>query len=388
MTGRHIERYEDNGDPIYEEEGDPLKEMWKFMSAYNQDKYGAPRKKNETEIETKDRAFDYTEFSKRLYLARAELDITSSVLHLLTSVDETNPINLSILQHHDNNATASNSSADSEKRVFALKASFIANISKDLRSNAETLQFNRACEHKNICGILFSLRENYSCSLVRISTPEHIQVSLDYKELVPIIGINYCPSVLFKNSSDSSEQYNYRPPHLVSGEHLALVLQTPKGALKLLFQPKSEHIFRSILVELTDGLSNISYKCRFFNATVSSFSRELIDLDDNDITLCSEVIKLARNRTLFFNLVRQLATEAANFPQDVINVEDYLTSILIDSRFKLCISFVSESSMTSESENDSLENWCKTLLENYLSSSGNGIRWPEIREQIIHFYSN
>lgn len=379
MTGQ-LERYDDNGEPVFAPEGDHLKDLWKFISIYTQNKL-----ENSSKTSQEHREFDYTEFSKRLYLSRAELDVTSSVLQLLASEGENNTFNLSVVHHEASPEPfdLNKSGGDNpEKRILSLKTSFIASITKDLRSYVDSLTFDRTCEHRNICDILYLLREDFHCSLVRISNPDQIQVSLDYREFVPIIGINYCPSELFKNTSDS-EQYNYRSSHQILGDNMALVLQTAQGDLKLLFQPKSEHIFRVVLLEMKDLMSDKTYKVSLFKST-SLLNYGTIDLNLENIRDCHEYILLARNRTLLFNLMRQISKEASGFSQDTVIFEEYNSSIIIESRYSFSISFVNESDITdNDSQNEFLGSLCRELLSNYLSSSASTSSWANIREMIL-----
>ena len=69
-----IERYGENGEIFYADDGGPLKNLWKYMAIINNESGGLSEEKIK---------FDYNDFFKRLYLSRAELDVSNSVLELI-----------------------------------------------------------------------------------------------------------------------------------------------------------------------------------------------------------------------------------------------------------------------------------------------------------------
>ena len=192
-----IVRYGENGEIIYAPEGGPLKNLWKYMAVINND--------TSNEESVKEIPFDYNEFFKRLYLSRAELDVTNSVLQLLLGEGDRN-ISLEAIHHDNVDESKENISSATSLR---LTTEFVKEISRDLRRSSEALGNNRREEHEIISSVLLALREKFRWNLVRISSVDQVQVTLDYQEATPIIGVDYSPLVLFKSPSSREQQYNY-----------------------------------------------------------------------------------------------------------------------------------------------------------------------------------
>lgn len=355
-----VERYGENGEIIYAVEGGPLKNLWKYMSFIN----------NETREELKEEQvkFDYNEFFKRLYLSRAELDVTNSVLELLLKEgietgDHNDNVNSNIsieAIQHENDLGDFNIN---NTKGFGVKMGYLKEISKDLRKTSEFLSKNREEEHEIVSNVLLELREKFRWNLVRISNPEQqVQVTLTGN---PIIGIDYSPKVLFKNGLKGEPQYNYN--FQVGHENLALVYGHD---LNLLFQ--SKHLEKSTVFSIKNLKTQESSSIILYNQKFKSKTNFLNLLE------WDEALKEARNQSIALNILNLLTLEASKYPQDQVLLEGTNLKIVIENTLEL--------SFTDDEPQGKFENFAqniyKQLLSNYFSSSGKELKWEQVRNTI------
>lgn len=377
-----IERYGENGEIIYAAEAGPLKNLWKYMAIINE-------KEEAVERVVERSTFDYNEFFKRLYLSRAELDVTNSVLQLLLKEGDGN-ILLEAIQHENNGED--NKEKITTNTCLGLKMEFLKEISKDLRASSDSLSENRREEHEIVSGVLLGLREKFRWNLVRILSAEQVQFTLDS---VPIIGIDYSPLALFKdscfkNGKDSSlqkagehqqnqqpqpqsqPQYNYNLH--IGSENLALVLRGGEsGDLSLLFQ--SKHLEKSVIFSvknLKTGSKNSTILFQKFNQI----------LNNSNLSIWNEVLGKARNQSICLNIMKLLSQEASKYPQDRVSYDEQsFLKIIIENNFEISMTFTSEDACEDVNDDGISVDVYKKLLFNYLSSSGRELKWDTIRRE-------
>ena len=367
-----VERYNEQGEPIYSIEGGPLKNLWKKMAIINQISL-----KNSNSIVNE--KFDYNEFFKRLYLSRAELDVTNSVLQLLLGENDGDNINLSCL-HYDNktkNFNGDKSAMSSVRSVYNIKFSLINEVSADLRKSVESLLLNRKEEHVIISDILLKLREIYRWSLVRISSPEQIQVQLDYQEMVPTIGIDFNPLSIFKDQT-GREQHNYKPHHQIDSENLALAVRNKLGDLSLLFQQKINYRMLSI----SAGLKN----CKTGNESRVILYRpapdDTIKYCNNNLSEWNNNLADARDRAICLNIMKLLANEASSISKDQVDFDPKNLSIRLSEGILFTINFMEK--CPNESHSTVAYETYYSLLHEYLCNSGKSVNWELIRVKILN----
>lgn len=372
-----VERYDEQGEPIYAIEGGPLKHLWKNLAIINE----VDLKKKETPTEIN---FDYNEFFKRLYLSRAELDVTNSILQLLLGETDGGDINISCV-HHENEITRrdneKSSTISSAQHIYLLKNSLLAEVSKDLKLNAESLAKDRKEEHEIISEILLKLRENYRWNLVRISNSEQIQVLLDYKEMSPIIGIDFSPLSLFKDQS-SREQHNYKHHYQIGSESLAIVVRHKSGNLALLFQQKLN--YRKLAASVC--LKNLKTGKESRTILFKPASQDLLKYSIDNLSGWNSQLLDARDRTTCLNIMKLLANEASVIPNDHVDFDPKNLRISLNDEILFTINFT-ESSVVEEIDAVSAFDTYNVLLKEYISSSGSNANWCSLRLKILNLIS-
>lgn len=376
-----VERYGETGEIICAVDGGPLKNLWKYMSLIN----------NENEMEElKEETvkFDYNEFFKRLYLSRAELDVTNSVLQLLLKDgvgDDSKNISIDAI-HYETDFRENINPLTS----FGVKMEILKEISKDLRKTSDSLFNNRRKENEIVSNILLELREVFRWNLTRISNLEQ-QVQVTLETSTPIIGIDYSPQVLFKTCL-KGEQYNYNLQ--IGNENLALVLCEGKSEdLSLLFQ--SNHLEKSTFF----SFKNIKTGRKSSRILYKKLESKI--LSSSEISKWDEVLREARNQSIALNILKLLSQEAEKYPQDQVLIEEMNLKIVIENTFELSIgsSFggfdgcdgCEVDSHQTEADNHKTVINCETeaeniylkLLLNYFSSSGRELNWERIRKDLI-----
>ena len=366
-----VERYDENGEPISVIDGGPLKHLWKYLSIISEN--------DQLKLDQIIEKFDYTEFFKRLYLSRAELDVTSSILELLLKEEVSDDaISLNIIHHESQ--LRSQYEFESDKMIFEMKNSFLKDISKDLKSSSEALRANRTSEHDMVGKVLLELRESFHWNLVRICTMDQVQINIEYQEMSPIIGIDYSPMALFKDSS-SLEQYNYKSSHQIHGDNLALILRHNSGSLSLLFQSKIGILERTAVLTVIDLETN--HKSNYI-----LFEKSLLNMIElNTTSTLNDWNKLlidARNRVICFNIMKLISTSASKYPQDIIDFSSFSTTVDIESKFQISIKFLLNADVV-DSKNLFNGN-CQIyniMLKEYLCSSGSNVNWGNIRSRLL-----
>lgn len=368
-----VERYDDQGEPIYAIEGGPLKHLWKNLAIINE----IDLKEGDSSAGVK---FDYNEFFKRLYLSRAELDVTNSILQLLLGETEGSDINISCV-HHDNEISGNigKSTMSSAQHIYLLKNSLLAEVSKDLKLNAESLTKDRKEEHEIISGILLKLRENYRWNLVRISSSEQIQVHIDYQEMSPIIGIDFSPLSLFKDQS-SREQHNYKHHHQIGSESLAIVVRHKSGDLVLLFQQKLNYRKLTASIYFKNLKTCKESRVILFKPACEDFVKYYVD----NLSEWNSHLLDARDRSICLNIMKLLANEASIIPNDHVNFDPKSLSICLKDEMIFTISFteISEEEIYSVTAS----NTYIALLKEYLSSSGSNVSWSTLRLKLLNSF--
>ena len=377
-----VERYDENGEAIFATEEGPLKNLWKYLSIINETGF------NDTLIVEGDK-FDCNEFFKRLYLSRAELDVINSVLKLLLKEGDCT-ITLEALPHENVEITMTSKFPlkPTNQVIYGLKRSFLREISKDLKDNSDNLKKNREQEHVTITGILLKLREEYRWNLVRLSSPDQIQVTLNYQEMTPVIGIDYSPSTLFKDITTNSEQRNYKLSHQIGSESLALVVRNKEGKLILLFQSRTQE--ENIVIKLNNLVNGEENQSILLKK--GQFSIELNEENDN-LNEWNEALKQSRNRLICQNIMKLLIDEIERFPMDTAIYEEKMTKIIIEEGMELTMKMINDNddnitdniniiNNINNNEN-SIVNIYFNLLREYLSSSGKQVNWKNIRAKLI-----
>lgn len=367
-----IERYDEQGEPVHEIEGGPLKHLWKNLSIINE----VDLEKGDSSKEIK---FDHNEFFKRLYLSRAELDVTNSILQLLLGETNGGDIKISCV-HHDNEIienASDKSSISSAQHIYLLKSSLLSEVSKDLKLNAEAMAKDRKEEHKIITEILLKLRENYRWNLVRVSNSEQIQVHLDYQELSPIIGIDFNPLSLFKDQS-SREQYNYKHHHQIGSESLAIVVRHKSGDLVLLFQQKPNYRKLTASACVKNLKSGKESRVVLFKSATEDIIKYYADnLGEWNLQLLD-----ARDRTICLNIMKLLANEASAIPNDHVDFDYKSLYICVNDSIELTIKFTE--SLADEVDSVAAFDAYNSLLKDYLSNSGSNVNWSTFRLQLLN----
>jgi hypothetical protein len=375
-----MERYDENGEIIYTVDGGPLKNLWKFMSLIENDTKGS-------KVEAI--KFDYNEFFKRLYLSRAELDVTNSVLQLLIKEGENfvadSNISIEEIHHEENENELSNFNIDN-LNSFGVKLEILKEISNDLRKTVDSLSKNRQEEHFTVSNVLLELRDKFRWNLIRISNLEQqvqVQVTLEIGSSI-IIGIDYSPQVLFKDrykNSKGEAQYNYNL-QIGNENNLALILQSKAGDLLLLFQ--SKHLENS----KTFSIQNLKTGQKNSKLLYQKFESMTCPLN---ICKWDEALKEARNQSIALNIFKLLSQEAGKYPEDQVQVlyEEMNLKIVIEDCFELSISNEDEVVEVGDNLNSDYKtnyfdagNIYKKLLLNYLSSSGRELNWDQVRNEI------
>ena len=368
-----VERYDEQGEPIFALEGGSLKQLWKHLAIINE------INTNEG-VEAVTEKFDYNEFYKRLYLSRAELDVTNSIIQLLLGEADDNNINLSCVQHENETNFANNEKVgmSSTQSVYLYKHSLIKEVSKDLRMNAESLAKNRREEHEVTSKLLLKLREKYRWNLVRISNSEQIQVHIDYQVMIPIIGIDFSPLTLFKDQS-SREQYNYKLHHQIGCESIALVVRSKSG-LGLLFQQK----MNSRQLTISACVKNLKTGAESKAILFKPFPYEIVKYFGENLSDWHSHLMDARDRELCLNIMKLISIEAALIPKDHVDYNLKNLNIYLNDEISFSINFTDSfqddnvSTLPSELYN--------LLLKEYIINHGNSVNCRSIRSEILENY--
>lgn len=370
-----VERYDESGEPIYAADSGPLNNLWKYLAIIN-DQSAIKLNPQSSKI------FDYNEFFKRLCLSRAELDMTNSVLQLLLQEanNEATGTNISIDAVHHEEDHKTNTEGLS-KTIYGHKTALLKEIGDELTASSRTLQKNRTEEHEIVSGVLLELREKFRWNLVRISAAEQIQVSVDYQETTPIIGIDYSPYALFKDSKSNREQYNYKSYNQIGSESLAMIMREKTGKLGLLLQSKSRLFMGNVRVSLKDLTTGDIHS----GVLYESFSAgNIFDYSNAEgLNGWDTILKEARNRLLFNHVMISLASEASKYPQDLVEFNELCCKIQIQDKWVFAMEIASAENNTEISNSELPLNIYKTLLMNYLTSLGREINWTDSRNEII-----
>lgn len=373
---RTIERYDEEGKAIYANKDGPLKDLWKIMAVIN------PIENRE--VVEANSVFDNNEFFKRLYLSRAELDVTSSVLQLLLK-ESASEISLQTAykgkekQFYYQNLE--NNENDSGRFIYDFKNSLVKEIANNLRSSANLVRADRICEHETVAEILLNLREKHRMVLIRISSQDQIKLNLNYAEAIPIILIDFSPYTLFKDFS-SREQRNYKSPDQISYENLALVIQEASGKLKLLFQSRLQYIDRSFIVgfkNLSTGIFHEIYVC-------DGVFNKILEIEGINTEPWAKSLKLSRDRFICFLIMQQVLQESSEFPQDNLVHDQISLKITIDSFLEFYLMFKTDekiSDLKSESINLVLSKIYCSLMHEFLNTSGQSVNWKNIRQELL-----
>ena len=377
---RTIERYDKEGTPIYSNKEGPLKDLWKFLAITN------PIESNEV-LEASS-VFDNNEFFKRLYLSRAELDVTSSVLQLLLNEsagdislqaahkEKEKQINLQNFEQNEN---------DSERLIYNFKNSLIKEIANNLRSSANVVRADRLCEHETVAEILLNLREKHRMVLLRISSHDQIKANLNYSEAIPIILIDYSPYTFFKDFS-SREQRNYKSSDQISYENLALVIQETSGKLKLLFQSRLQYIEKSFIV----GLKNLSTGIRNEIIVCDGVFNKILEIEGSTTERWAHALELSRDRFICFLIMQQVLQESSEFPQDNLVHDQFSLKITIDSCLEFFLMFKTDEKIT-DFKSGSIDlvssNIYCSLMHEFLNTSGQSVNWKNIRQELLSAFN-
>lgn len=367
-----VERYDENGAPIYGSDSGPLNNLWKHMAIINEQ---LADNNNLSSVNS----FDYNEFFKRLYLSRAELDITNSVLQLLLQDASVQADNIAIEAiHHEEEQKITLNPETSRKIVYGLKTALLKEIANELMVSSQTLWNNRNEEHDIVSGVLLKLREKFRWNLVRISAAEQVQVNIDYQEMTPIIGIDVSPYVLFKDSKSNCEQYNYRPSHQIGGDSMALILRKTTGQLCLLLQSKLNVFAGNVQVGIKDLATGKVDTCVLYEHLSSGNLFEFSA--DTGLQEWNAVLEEARNRIIFVNIMKVLASETSKYPQDILDLTDLKCKIQIQDKCEFWIQISTETAEATNSE--APMDIYRSLLKSYLASSGKKIDWAKSRHEL------
>lgn len=363
----NIERYDEMGEPVYSKDGGPLKNLWKFKALINEEN----DQKEGGQVAEK---FDYNEFFKKLYLSRAELDVTNSIMQLLLKEVNGN-ISLNAIHHEYSLNEQHDNVNNSDKKVFELKNRFLKEISADLKSTSRNLMKNRTEEHETIYNVLIELREKYHWILVRISTIEQILVNFDYQEMTPIFAIDFSPASLFKDSS-FSEQYNYKLSHQISGENLALILRDKCGGLRLHLQSKLCIFDHHVIMGLKNCESGEQFNYVLFEKKLSK------TVPFETLDKWNDLLFDARNRLICLNVMKILSSSASKFPTDSVNFSNLELNISIQSKWEINIKFQSDCELVKNFKREIPEAY-KYFLNDYLRTFGKDVNWAEFRNQLL-----
>lgn len=384
---RTLERYDEAGQPIFAPECGELKNLWKFMEDSNA--FNSWNEKNSVNTTN----FDYNEFFKRLYLSRAELDILGSVLQLFLNSGSNEEIKLELVKRElqENKPISSMSEVDlcGDARILAIKASHLTALEQDVLGYAKQLRKNRNEESVVLLNILMRGVELYRWKLLRISSPDHIQLSLDYQEANPIIAIDYSPALLFKDSESHSEQYNYKQSHQISGDNLALVLRDNRGQISLLLQSKRRILHGSVIISLKNIDTNTAIQFTLFSS--NTFIRNINYSSANSLEQWDNVLSEARNRIICSNIMTLLFHEANT--DSCVNTffsPDKHLKLILESNQELSFTVGScDDQIVSSLETDStLKDLYDVLVSQYLNSSGKSVGWLNIKQIFSNLNSN
>lgn len=368
-----IERYDEQGAPVYAPERGPLENLWKFMSIINPPVTSAS-------TSAAGETFDYNEFFKQLYLSRAELDVTSSVLEILLTPpsNDTETIGLNALKFENEHVEAISSGCAANQKCKELQK-----LSGYLRSSAEVIKTNRVREHEALSGVILKLRESFHWPLVRLINYNQIQLSLEPTGNVPIIGIDFSPMRLFKDSSYNREQHNYLAPDQIPSEQLALITQNHLGDLQLLFQSKNIHFGKRLQISLKD--ENLVVQDRWV------FPENLINMSDrfiNNFENWNSILKYAQDFMISWNILQLLGVEAKEITQDIVQNDAASISIRLNNNKQLVLEFTDDlQSQNDDGFNSSsvlVSALFSSLMRSYLISSGQRLDWSLHRKNLLH----
>lgn len=210
-----VERYEEDGSPIYAPDEGSLQILWDSLAKIHE-------VKNEEGVE-KSAKFAIDEFFKLLYLTRAELDICASTLDLVDKVDANN-VELKAVNYQ---ALPSKANVPN----YSSKFDAIRSAAAKLKAKAAELKQSTAVEHDIVANQFLKLRKDFSWPVKRIMHAKQLSIYFDPAELTPVACINFSPGLLFPQSAE-----RFAPPEAVNPAHLAIIFRDQKGSLSLRLQ--------------------------------------------------------------------------------------------------------------------------------------------------------
>jgi hypothetical protein len=193
-----VQQYDEGGSPVLAPDSGDLGILWDSLAIIQENTADKIRDLN-------NESFSAAEFFKRLYMARAELDICSAALDLIDKPANQN-IELKALNYQNIKNYPENGFA---KANLAKRASIIEAAAK-LRSKASELYNSTSAENEIVASTLFRLHSEYRWNILRITSHRQVTLYFDPSESTPIAAVNISPMLLFRTSS---ERY-------LSGEHL------------------------------------------------------------------------------------------------------------------------------------------------------------------------
>lgn len=231
-----IQRYDEDGTPILAPDAGELSLLWESLAVIqgqNVDKATA----NEAQ------SFSLAEFFKRLFLARAELDICASSLEL---IDKNDPeaIQFKAKRYEKSEPVTS---AGFSKAVMAKKV-MIKEVAAKLRSKAIELQDSTKVEHDIVAATLLRIRQEFCWNLIRITSYRQITIYFDPSELTPIAAINFSPMLLFRNSSE-----RYLSGDRLNPLHIAIIFRDNSGGLILKLQDSDGIFSKNLKISTQNG---------------------------------------------------------------------------------------------------------------------------------------
>lgn len=332
-----IQLYDEAGAPILAPDSGELGILWDSLAAIHGE-----------EVENADllgsRSFSMDEFFKRLYLARAELDICASTLELIGKESDDN-VELKAVNCQKEGVSYGKSGFN--KASLAKRAS-ISQVVAKFRVKASDLIKTSKTEHEIVTLTLLRLRNQYRWNITRITSHRQITLYFDSAESTPVAAVTISPMLLFRNSGD----------RFMTGDHLnpinlALIFREHNGSLLLKLQAANDIFSKNL--EISTKHESFLLDCR-----VDKIASDCIES-------WSSLLKKARFALMVRKIVGLVEREASK--NDIVVSES--SGFLIAGRqlrFSWTDSFGTSNSVNLKAE---FRSW----LNNFLNSSGETINF-------------